>query len=124
MKQKEASLTDRNLDQLAEFLSQELEHPTLAAQIPDGAHIFHGAHDDMTLTRDNLQLASEILLGMTLGYIKDAPLVMVFEYEPGRRTAIDLSDDTWKGKARTFIKGFQKQTQREMVVRINEFMPA
>ena len=119
-----ASLTDRNLDQLAEFLSQELEQPTLTAQIPDGAHIFHGAYDDISLTQDNLQLASKILLGMTLGYIEDAPLVMVFEYKPGRRTAIDLSNETQKDQARTFIEGFRKQTQREMVVRIDELVPA
>jgi hypothetical protein len=118
-----ASLTDRNLDQLTEFLIQEMERPTLTAQIPDGAHIFHGAYDDMTLTRDNLQLASEVLLGMTLGYIEDAPLVMVFEYEPGRRTVLDLSDKTWKDQARAFIEGFRKRTQREMVVRIKELVP-
>ncbi len=119
-----ASLTDRNLDQLTEFLSQELEQSTLTAQIPDGAHVFHGAYDDMTLTRGNLRLASEILLGITLGYIKDAPLVMVFEYEPGRRTVIDLFDETRKGRARTFIEGFRQRTQQEMVVRINNLVPA
>ena len=118
------SLTDGNLDRLAGFLTRELEQPTLAAHIPDGAHIFHGSYDDTTLTQANLQLASKILLGMTLGYVKDAPLVMVFEHKPGRRMAIDLSNETQKDQARTFIEGFRERTQREMVVRINELVPA
>ncbi len=123
-KNKKASLTDANLDHLAEFLSRELEQPTLAAQIPSGAHIFHGSRDDTALTRANLQLVSKILLGMTLGYVQDAPLMMVFEYEPGMQMVIDLSDKVQKDKARTFIEGFQEQSRHEMVVRINELASA
>jgi hypothetical protein len=123
-KNDQTSLTDKNLDHLAEFLSRELEQPSLAAQIPDGAHIFHGSRDDMALTRSNLQLASKILLGMTLGYITDAPLMMVFEYKAGRQTVIDLSDKIQKDKARTFVQGFQEQSQREMAVKINELASA
>lgn len=118
------SLTDKNLDHLTEFLIQEMEQSTLAAQIPDGSHIFHGAYDDRSLTQDNLQLASEVLLGMTLGYIEDAPLVMVFKHKSGKRTAIDLFNETRKSQAKTFIKGFWKQTQREMADRFNELVPA
>ena len=118
------SLTDGNLDRLAGFLTRELEQPTLAAQIPDGAHIFHGSYDDTTLTQANLQLASKILLGMTLGYVKDAPLMMVFEHKPGKRTAIDLSNETQKDHARTFIEGFLERARRQMVVGINELVAA
>jgi len=120
----QASLTDKNLDQLAEFLSHELERPALATQIPDGAHVFHGSYDDTTLTQANLELASKALLGMTLGYIEDAPLVMVFEYQPGRRTAVDLSSKTQRGSAQTFVERFQERSQREMIVRINGLVPA
>ena len=37
------NLTSKNLDQLSDFLNQELDNPTLTSQIPDGAHIFHGS---------------------------------------------------------------------------------
>jgi type IV pilus biogenesis protein CpaD/CtpE len=118
------NLTDVNLDRLAGFLSRELERSTLAAKIPSGAHIFHGARDDVALTQSNLQLVSKILLGMALGYVEDAPLMMVFEYEPGMQTVIDLSDDVQKDRVRAFVEGFQEQNRREMVVRINELVPA
>ncbi len=118
------TLTDENLDRLAEFLSRELEQPALAAQIPDGAHIFHGSRDDAALTQANLQLVSKILLGITLGYVQDAPLMMVFEYEPGKQTLIDLSDEAQKDRARAFIQGFQEQSRYEMAVKINQLTPA
>ncbi len=120
----QANLTDENLDRLAALLKRELEQPTLAMQIPNGAHIFYGSRDNTALTQANLQLVSKILLGITLGYVEDAPLVMVFEYEPGRQMVIDLSDEAQKDKARRVIKGFQKQSQHEMAVKINELMPA
>jgi len=118
------NLTDVNLDRLAEFLNRELEQSTLAAKIPSGAHIFHGARDDVASTQSNLQLVSKILLGMALGYVEDAPLMMVFEYGPGMQTVVDLSDDVQKDRVRTFVEGFQEQNRREMVVRINELVPA
>jgi hypothetical protein len=117
------SLTEKNLDQLAEFLSHELERPALGTQIPDGAHIFHGSYDDTTLTQANLELASKTLLGMTLGYIEEAPLVMVFEYQPGRRTLIDLSSKAQRGSARAFVERFRERSQQEMIIRINELVP-
>ena len=120
----QVSLTDKNLDQLAEFLSRELERPVLATQIPDGAHIFHGSCRDTALTQANLELASKTLLGMALGYIEDAPLVMVFEYQPGRRTVVDLSSKDQRSSARAFVERFQEQSQREMIVGINELTPA
>ena len=101
-----------------------------AAHIPDGAHIFHGSWNDATLTQANLQLASKTLPGMTLGYIEDAPLVMVFEYQPGRRAVVDLSSSevgtakTQRGSARGFVERFQERSQREIIVGINELAPA
>lgn len=85
-------LTDKNLDQLADFLNQELAHPTLGSQIPDGAHIFHGSYNDKELTQENLNLATNLLLGMTLGYVEGAPLIMLFEYGHGKQTVVDLSE--------------------------------
>lgn len=87
------SMTDKNLDRLASLLERELEQPKLANQIPDGAHVFHGSHEDDALTQANLELASKISLGMTLGYVEDAPLIMVFETKSGERTVIDLSEE-------------------------------
>jgi len=121
-KNNQVSLTGKNLDRLAEFLNHELEQPALAVQIPNGAHIFHSSYNDMALTQANLQLVSKILLGMTLGYVEDAPLVMVFEYKPGRQTVIDLSDEVRKGKVRTFVERFQEQSRHEMVVKIKELV--
>jgi hypothetical protein len=120
----QASLTDDNLDRLAEFLSRELEQPTLAAQIPNRAHLFYGAYDDAALTQANLQLVSKTLLGIILGYVEDAPLIMLFEYEPGKQMVIDLSDEAQKGKARTFVEGFQEQSQHEMAIKVGALAPA
>jgi len=118
------SLTDKNLDYLAKFLDQELKQPMLSAQIPDGAHLFYGSYNDPAMTQDNLGLASKTLLGMTLSYVEDAPLVMVFEARDGNQMIIDLSDETEKAKIRSFIEKFQKQRQHEMVNKINELVPA
>ena len=120
----EVSLTDKNLDRLAEFLNQEMKKPMLSAQIPDGAHLFYGSYNDPAMTQDNLRLASKTLLGMTLSYVEDAPLVMVFESKDGNQIIIDLSDETEKAKIRSFIENFQKQRQREIVNKINKLVPA
>jgi len=69
-------------------------------------------------------LSSKILLGMALGYVEEAPLMMVFEYEDGVQTVVDLSDDVQKDRVRTFVKGFQKQNRSEMIVKISELAPA
>lgn len=117
-KNNQNSLTEKNLDRLAAFLEREMEQPGLAADIPSGAHIFHGSYNDMTLTQANVSLATRILLGMTLGYIDEAPLVMVYEYRPGRQTVIDLSSNAQKAKTLSFIQLFQEQSQQEMVAQI------
>ncbi len=90
------SLTDKNLDRLTDFLDQSLKDPTLAAQMPDRAHLFYGSYNDADLTQDNLKMATKILLGMTLGYVEDAPLVMVFEHKSDKQTLLDLSGDEQK----------------------------
>ena len=120
----QVSLTDKNLDCLSEFLNRELKQPILAEQIPNRAHLFYGSYNDPTLTQANLQLVSKTLIGITLGYVEDAPLVMMFEYKHGKQMVIDLSDEMEKAKTRTFIEGFQKQSQYEMVVKINELVAA
>ena len=119
----QTSLTDKNLDRFAEFLKHELKQPNLAEQIPDGTHIFHGSYGDTALTQANLKLASKILLGMTLGYVEEAPLAMVFEYKPGKHFVIDLSAET-KNKVHEFIERFQEQSQQEVTVKINELLAA
>ena len=53
----DTNLTGKNLDRLTDFLNQEVENSTLASQIPDGAHIFHGSYSDKDLTQGNLKLA-------------------------------------------------------------------
>ena len=123
-KNNQSTLTDRNLDQLAEFLIRELDQPTLAGQIPTGAHLFHGSYNDTKLTQANLKLASNILLGMTLGYVEDAPLKMVFEYKSGRQSIMDLSSQWQKKNAQHLISMFQRQSQQEIAVQINELLAA
>ncbi|MCA9950468.1 MAG: hypothetical protein KDE48_12535 [Anaerolineales bacterium] len=73
------SLTDQNLEHLSDFLNQIVANSTQNQQIPDGAHIFHGSADDLDLTKANIRLASQVLLGMSLGYVEEAPLIMVYE---------------------------------------------
>lgn len=123
-KNKQLSLTDKNLDRLAEFLNREMKQPVLSEQIPDGAHLFYGSYNDPTLTQENLRLVSKTLLGMTLGYIEDAPLVMMFEFKDGKQKVIDLSDEMEKAKIRSFIEKFQQERQHEMAAKINELIPA
>jgi len=116
--------TDKNLDRLAEFLNHELAQPALAAQIPSGAHVFHGSHNDVNLTRANLRLATDILLSMTLGHLEEAPMIMVFEYEPGGRVLVDLTTEARKKRARKFVETFREQSQQEMIVEVNGVMAA
>lgn len=116
------NLTGKNLDRLSDFLNQELDNPTLASQIPDGAHIFHGSYSDTDLTQENLNLATKLLLGMTLGYVEDAPLMMVFEHKDGKHILLDLSETVQKRQAQAFIGRFQKQSQKKMTAKINQFL--
>jgi hypothetical protein len=50
------------------------------------------------LIQANLKLVSKALLGMTLGYVDEAPLVMVYEYKPGQQTVFDLSTAAQMGE--------------------------
>ena len=119
-----SDVTDRNLDRLADFLTSELKTPSVSDQIPDGAHLFHGTYTDLSLTNANLDLASEVLLGMILGYVEQAPLTMVFERAPGQNTVIDLSDETNKQRAEAFVELFRRDSQRSAVARISELLLA
>jgi hypothetical protein len=118
------NITDKNLDRLADLLTSELQTSSVSDQIPDGAHLFHGAYNDLSLTNANLDLASEVLLGMILGYVEQAPLTMVFERAPGQNTVIDLSDETNKQRAEAFVELFRRDTQRNAVDRISELLLA
>ena len=118
------ALTNEILDRLENFLSRELENPTLSAQIPDGAHIFHGSHSDPELTQGSLDLATKLLFGMTLGYIEEASLLMVFEYRDGEYTLIELSDARQKQQAQAVIGRFQEQGQKKLTTQINQLLAA
>lgn len=118
------ALTNEILDRLENFLSRELENPTLSAQIPDGAHIFHGSHSDPELTQGSLDLATKLLFGMTLGYIEEASLFMVFEYRDGEYTLIELSDARQKQQAQAVIGRFQEQGQKKLTTQINQLLAA
>lgn len=123
-KSKQLTTTEKNLDRLADFLTNEMEHPALAAQIPDGAHIFHGTYEDIELTQANAKMAAAILMEMALGICEEAPLVMLFEYKPGQQTVIDLATEDRKRKAQRLVEAFQEQSQQEVVIEINELMAA
>ncbi len=116
------NLTSKNLDRLSDFLNGELENSALSSQIPDGAHIFHGSYSDTDLTQGNLNLATKLLLGITLGYVEDAPLMMVFEHKNGKHILIDLSETLQKKQAQAFIGRFQKQSQKKMATQINQVL--
>lgn len=108
----------RNFDRLADFLADELASPSVAAQIPDGAHIFHGAAHDSALTAHNLESAAKIRLGMALGYVADAPLMMVFEREDGERVVLNLSTALPSEQAQALIGRFHEQAQDKITVQI------
>ena len=115
----ENTLTDKNLDALADFLTLQMADATLAAQIPDKAHLFHGTYHDAAFTQANVKLATKTLLGMALGYVEPAPLVMIFEHHPGERMVINLSEDLPLKEAQTFIETFQRKSQQAITSRIN-----
>ena len=117
-------IQDRNLDRFAELLSHELNESSLTEQIPDGAHIFHGSASDIALTQANLKLATRIFLGMILGYIEKAPLVMLFESPSGKKTVIDLASEAHKIKLQKLLERFQEQSQQFMADTINELEAA
>jgi hypothetical protein len=122
-KNNQISSTDKNLDRLSKFLESELKQPELGIQIPNRAHLFYGSYNDSTLTQDNIQLISKILIGMALGYVEEAPLVMMYEYSRDKKRIINLSDESEKIKTRTLIEKFQNQNRNEMMSKINELIP-
>jgi hypothetical protein len=115
-------LTSKNLDRLTDFLNRELENSTFASQIPDGAHLFHGSYRDTDLTQGNLKLAAKILLGMTLGYVEDAPLLMLFEHKQDEQTLLDLSETLQKEQAQAFIGRFQEQNRKKMAAKLDKLL--
>ncbi|MBP7961122.1 MAG: hypothetical protein KBG20_15960 [Caldilineaceae bacterium] len=117
-------MMDRNIDRFMGFITRELGKSTLSARIPQGAHIFHGAYNDSDLTQANLDMATNILLGMTLGYVEDAPLVMIFEYRPNQETLIDLSSEVYRKGAQSLIQSVRKKSQQELSHRIDELVAA
>lgn len=121
---KQTNLSEKNLDRLADFLSHELGRPGLAEQIHEGSHIFHGSYGDTALTQANLKLAGKILLGMTLGYVEEAPLVMLYESQPGKQIVIDLSSDELKVKVEEFIEMFQEQSRDNATFKLNALLAA
>ena len=120
----QTNLTGKYLDRFADLLNRELESPGLVEYIPNGAHIFHGSYNDAALTQGNLKLLSKTLLGMTLGYIEEAPLVMVYEYKPGLQTVFDLSTAAQKGKVQEFIETLQEQSRQSIAAKLNELLAA
>ena len=120
----QADVTDKNLDRLADFLTSELTQPALAAQIPNGAHIFHGAYNDMALTQANLNMSAVTLMGMALGLREEAPVVMLFESKPGQQVVINLATAERKRKIQKLAEMFQEQSQQEILSEINELMAA
>jgi hypothetical protein len=112
-------LTEKNLDRLADFLRRGQENLTLAGQLPDGAHIFHGAYDDADFTRANVNLASKIALGMALGYVDEAPLIMVFENEHGEYIVLNLSTAVFREQSHNLIESYQKQSHRKVASQLH-----
>lgn len=123
-KHNRASVTDKNLDRLADFLTNELTQPALAAQIPNGAHIFHGAYNDLALTEANLNMSAVALMGMVLGLREEAPVVMLFESKSGQQRVINLATEERKRKIQKLAEIFQEQSQQEFLSEINELMTA
>ncbi len=124
MKKNKPSVSDENLARFSDFLTRELEQPDLSSQITSGTHLFHGADDEVALTQRNLRLASKVMLGMSLGYVDEAPLAMIYELESGTQKLITLSTDVERNKVQSFIETFQETTQKEMAVKIHDLVAA
>ncbi len=116
------TVTDKNLDHFAEFLRNELNNSSLSAQIPNGAHIFHGAYDDENLTQANLKIATNIMLGMSLGYVDEAPLMMIFKYQENRNTLIDLYSQAYKQNTQNLIHSMREENQHQLSNKIEELV--
>jgi hypothetical protein len=106
--------TAQNLDLLVDLLANQ----DLAHQIPNQAHLFYGSAEDVALTSANLNLASKIALGMALGYVEPAPLVMVYEAEAGQKVVVNLADEFQLGRVEMVINEFQVNSQRQFHGRI------
>jgi hypothetical protein len=59
---------------------------------------------------------------MTLGYVEDAPLIMLFEREQGEQILLNLSETLEKEQAQAFIGRFQKQNQKKVTVKLNQLL--
>jgi hypothetical protein len=118
-KDNDTNLTEKNLDRLAEFLTRQQENADLVDQIPDGAHIFQGAYDDSELTQENVNLASKIALGMALGYVEEAPLIMLFENEQRKQVVLDLSTIIFHGQSQQVIETYQKRSRKKVASRLH-----
>lgn len=114
----EQDYTDSAIDRLEALLTGELEELALADQIPDGAHLFHGTFDAPELTDHSVKLAGDILLGMMLGYVEEAPLVLLYEHQPAQIRLIDLASDAHKQRAREVIRTFQAVSSQVVQERI------
>lgn len=115
---------DKNLDCFEEFLKREMADPSLAEHIPSGAHLFHGSYGDAAFTQANLKRSSKILLGMALGFIEEAPLMMVYEYLPDQRKIIDLASENQKHRVRNLFETFEEQSQREIALNLETLQTA
>ncbi|MBS1249363.1 MAG: hypothetical protein MAG431_00941 [Chloroflexi bacterium] len=124
MKKKKISITNKNLDRFSKFLTREIKKPALSDQIPSEAHIFHGAYNDANLTQANLEMATNIMLGMTLGYVKEAPLIMIFEHQPNQEMVINLSSESRKKSTQEYIHSIHIKNQLEFKNKINELVAA
>lgn len=67
-----------------------------------------------SLTEANLKLSAKISVGMALGFVEEAPLLMIYEYEPGRQKVIDLSSEKRKYSVRNLVETFQELSQYEI----------
>lgn len=112
-------LTTKSLDRLAKFLSHQQDNVSIVDQIPDGAHIFHGAYDDTELTQGNINLASKIALGMALGYVEEAPLIMLFEDAQGKQVILNLSTSIFGEQSQQLIETYQKRSRKKVASRLH-----
>lgn len=120
MRPNDQTLTTKNLDRLSNLLTNATSQQEILNEIPDGASIFHGSALDASLTEKNLHLASKILLGMILGYVEEAPLIMIYEKKKDTFQLIDLANELQKKQARRFISRFNDQNQQIFSEKVHE----
>jgi len=64
------------------------------------------------------------MLGMSLGYVDEAPLMMIFKYQENQNTLIDLYSQAYKRNTQNLIHSMREENQHQLSNKIEELVAA